>query len=55
MNKQQIIEALMEEKKEATIDPCFLICSGCGEQSPVFTIETKGEQWFSLHECGEQQ
>lgn len=45
----------MEEEKEATIDPCFLICSGCGEQSPVFTIETKGEQWFSLHECGEQQ
>tara|TARA_R100001510_G_C7641012_1_gene198653 strand:- start:142 stop:306 length:165 start_codon:yes stop_codon:yes gene_type:complete len=54
MNKQEIIEALMEEEATVAIPPSFLICSGCGCRSPTFTSETDGEQWFSAHECGDQ-
>tara|TARA_R100000742_G_C4251158_1_gene69479 strand:+ start:216 stop:389 length:174 start_codon:yes stop_codon:yes gene_type:complete len=51
LSLEEIKEALIAEEKESTIDPSFLICSGCGQQSPVFTKETDGEQWFSVHEC----
>lgn len=47
---KEMMAALIEEEKESKVSPYQINCS-CGKQSPVYTKETDGEQWFSIHEC----
>ena len=54
LSLEQMKAALIAEQNEGHISPYQINCS-CGKQSPVYTKETDGEQWFTLHECGVDQ